>query len=700
MKLAASVTLAMLTHQAALADEAPMAVVEIIGSAPVAGLGIDRQRLPYPVQLASGDAMRRSGSLGEFMARQLNGVNVNDISGSPFQPDITYRGFRVSPVLGSAQGLSVYLDGVRVNEPFGDVVNWDMLPEAAIGKVQLVPGSNPVYGANTLGGALALTSKSGLLDPGGELEVSVSDAGRRRADLSHGVRDADRWHSFIAATVFEDDGWRAHSAGRLANGLVKVGHDNGDSAWSVSLLGGASKLRGNGLLPDSLYASERGAAYTFPDITRNHLAQATLNVQRQWDSGWELTAVAYARNSRRDSINGDLNDAEDEHPAVLNTSQTRQRSQGVSVNFGGRVGSHQMSSGVSADRSSTSYAQFRQEASLTTQREVIADQDEARLADSAVDGRAFASGVYASDTWSMSRASSVTAAARYHYARVGNTLRGQAREQFSYRGFNPSLGFTHTLEGAVTLFANIGSSNRVPTVIELGCADPAQPCRLPVGLQSDPYLKQVVSTTGEAGLRWQKVSASIYRTSNRDDILFLSAGPSHRGYFSNFARTRHQGIDISGSQGFGPFSAQLSYSFLDATYDAAGSLFAGERDVIVGKGTRIAGLPRHTVKLALDWRGGAWQVGADAQATSALVAQGNEDGASEWRVAGSAVINLRASYTPTAEWEIFVRVSNALDRRYETYAAVAADHLANATATRFVAPAAPRAITAGVRYRF
>lgn len=701
MKLAASVALAMLAHQSALADDAPMAVVEIVGSAPIAGLGIDRQQLPFPVQTANGDAVRRAGSLGEWMARQLNGVNVNEISGSPFQPDITYRGFRVSPVLGSAQGLSVYLDGVRVNEPFGDVVNWDMVPEAAIGKVQLVAGSNPVYGVNTLGGALSLNSKSGLLDPGGELEMSISDAGRHRADLSYGVRNASRWHSFIGATVFDDDGWRAHSAGRLANGLVKVGHDNGDSAWSLSLIGGASKLRGNGLLPDRLYASERSAAYTFPDITRNHLTQATLAMQREWDSGWELSGVVYARSSRRDTVNGDLNDEKEEYPAVLNTSQTRQRSQGLSANLGGRAAAHQLNSGLTIDRSSTSYAQFRQPAALSAQREVLADPNEARMADAAVDGRAFAGGIYASDTWSMSDTTSITAAVRYQHARVSSTLRDQGREEFSFRRFNPSLGFVHALPGALSVFANVGSSARVPTVIELGCADPARPCRLPVGLQSDPYLKQVVSTTTEAGLRWQTVSASFYRTINRDDILFLSAGSSHRGYFSNFARTRHQGLDVAASRTAGPLSAQLSYSFLDATYDAAGSLFTGEREVAVRKGTRLAGLPRHTVKLSLDWRAGRWQLGADAQVTSALTAQGNEDGfKGDWRVAGAAVLNLRVTYAPAVRWEWFVRVNNALDRRYETYAAVAADRLADAAAARFVAPAAPRALTFGARYRF
>ena len=140
-----------------------MATVDIVGMAPLPGMGIARNLLPYQVQSINSKTLSQGGgeNLGELLARRLTGVNVNDISGSPFQGDLTFRGFRASPVLGTSQGISVYLDGVRVNEAFGDVVNWDMLPESAIASVLLVPGSNPLYGLNTLGGALALNSKSG-----------------------------------------------------------------------------------------------------------------------------------------------------------------------------------------------------------------------------------------------------------------------------------------------------------------------------------------------------------------------------------------------------------------------------------------------------------------------------------------------------------------------------------------------------------
>jgi outer membrane cobalamin receptor len=707
-----------------------MLSVDIVGVAPLPGLGMDRNQLPYQVQTASAREVDASAgqNLGEFMARNLTGVNVNEISGSPFQNDITYRGFRASPVLGSSQGISVYLDGVRVNEPFGDVVNWDMLPEAAIGSVMLAPGSNPLYGLNTLGGALVLTSKSGKSHPGMNAGVSAASSGQRRTDLAYGYDSGEHWNAFIAGTAFNDGGWRDQSDGRLGNVYARLAGSAGENDWSVALLAARSRLIGNGLLPDGLYEENRRAVYTSPDETRNRLRQIVFSMTHRFDEHTELTAALYARNSRRSTVNGDINDdyAEGEitHPASYNTTETRQGSQGFSTHFSGSAGAHQLTAGLTFDRSSVGFAQYEQEAGFAADRSVVMDADEEREAGSSVDGGSRAAGLYAADTWTVANDTWLTMSARYNYARVSNQLRRDAerqpRETFSYRKLNPAIGIARLVGGGWTLFANLSQSNRVPTVIELGCADPEQPCRLPVGLQSDPYLKQVVSRTAEAGTRWQgargdMAAVSVYRTVNRDDILFRSAALAQQGYFSNFDRTRHQGVDLSASRRFGAWSVRLNYSYLDATYDAEGDLFTGVRNVHVRPGTRLAGLPRNTLKLGLDWRmTPALTLGADILAMSDMTTQGNEDGqaapqGADWRIRGHALLGLRASYQSSPKWEWYVRVANVANRRYESFGAVAVDMFPNgvllqpggeAEQARFVAPGAPRSVAAGLRYRF
>jgi outer membrane receptor protein involved in Fe transport len=720
--------LTVLAMQQSAAQEYPwqaMPRVEVVGIVPQPGLGIDREQLPYSVQSASGKALAQSqaGNLTDFMARNLSGVNVNEISGSPFQSDITFRGFRASPVLGASQGISVYLDGVRVNEPFGDVVNWDMLPEAAIGNVLLAPGSNPLYGLNTLGGALALTSKSGRSHPGFEAEATAGNRGQRRLDLSHGARLDDNWHTLAAATSFDDAGWREHSDGRVGNLFFKLGHTRGDTEWSVALLAGRSHIKGNGLLSDSLYQEDRRAVYTFPDVTRNQLGQAVFTLRRKLDEGSELSATAYVRNSRRDTVNGDVGD--DAGAAILNTTSTRQRSEGAALHWSASKVGHQLGAGATFDRNGVSFAQFEQAGIFSAEREVLADPDEQREPAASVTGSARMAGIYASDTWTLQPGSHLTLSARFNHARVGNTLTNdsgqQAPETFTYRKLNPALGFAQQVGAGATVYANLSQSNRVPTVIELGCADPAQPCRLPVGLQSDPFLEQVVSRTMEAGLRWHGqgavLSVSLYRTRNQNDILFLSAGPGRQGYFANFERTRHQGLDLSAGRQFGKLEARVSYNLLEAVFDADGRLFTGARNVGVTPGTRMAGLPRHTFKLALDWRPSAvCSLGADMQAISSLVTQGNEDGLTEDQQAGEApqkadrsipghaLLNLRASYRIDRHWELFARITNVGDRRYETYGALATDLFpttpADAGHARFVAPGAPRTMAAGIRASF
>jgi outer membrane receptor protein involved in Fe transport len=754
-----------------------MLTVEIVGMLPQQGLGIDRALLPYPVQTATTRELtdRDADNLTAFMVNQLTGVNVNEISGSPFQNDITFRGFRASPVLGTSQGVSVYLDGVRVNEPFGDVVNWDMLPEAALSSLVLVPGSNPLYGLNTLGGALAFNTKSGDTDPGLEAGISYGSAGQRRSDIAYGWKGENHWHSFVAATLFDDRGWRDHSDGRLGNLFLKVGHKAGPTEWNLTLLGGRSRLIGNGLLPsyrledgtltDGLYEQDRRAAYTFPDETENRLAQGAFNLRHQLSPDTELAASVYVRNSRRDTVNGDVNDdyadyasdcgagfdaggsARDPascgftqaegaalHTASLNTSSTRQHGQGLSAVLSTTPGAHHVVSGATYDHSTVRYAQFEQAADFTAERSVVADDAQEREEDSSVAGAAATLGLFAADTWTVIPGLHLTASLRYNRARVSNALTTegdpQARETFTYQKLNPSLGFVHDLGANISWFGNLSQNNRVPTVIELGCADPEQPCRLPVGLQSDPYLKQVVSRSVEAGLRWQpqrgdSLALSVYRTVNRDDILFRTAGLTQQGYFSNFPRTRHQGMDLSATKRFGPVDSRLSYSYLDATYDADGSLFTGTRNVQVRPGTRIAGLPRHTLKFSMEWKvSPAWRLATEVVATSNMVTQGNEDGLiadpepgqepqrADWSIRGHTLVSVRASYRPDERWELFARINNLTDKNYATYGALAMDmfpdgqllqpHVAaqEASVARFLAPGAPRSVTAGLRYRF
>src|SRR4030095_16160827 len=117
--------------------------VNVVGTTPLAGGEIPISEIPAPVQTLTGSDIDKSGALdfASFLNQRLNGVHVNETQNNPLQPDVSYRGYTASPLLGTPQGLSVYMDGVRLNQPFGEIVSWDLIPQLCISWMALMPGS-------------------------------------------------------------------------------------------------------------------------------------------------------------------------------------------------------------------------------------------------------------------------------------------------------------------------------------------------------------------------------------------------------------------------------------------------------------------------------------------------------------------------------------------------------------------------------
>jgi outer membrane receptor protein involved in Fe transport len=169
----------------ALATQATQ--IDVVAPTPLPGTDIPLDEIAAPVQTRNARGLEQSGllDLADLLNRQLNAVHINQNQGNPFQPDINYRGYTASPLLGTPEGISVYMGGVRQNQPFGDIVAWDLIPKIAISEVALMPGSNPLFGLNTLGGALSVQTKDGYSAPGLGMEVSGGSFGRRQGELEY-----------------------------------------------------------------------------------------------------------------------------------------------------------------------------------------------------------------------------------------------------------------------------------------------------------------------------------------------------------------------------------------------------------------------------------------------------------------------------------------------------------------------------------
>jgi len=727
--------------------------VEVIGSTPLAGIGVQRLHVPANVQTVSGKQLEEQESLNlpEFMARQLPSVNVNEIQGNPYQQNINYRGFTASPLLGTPQGMSIYLDGVRINEPFGDTVNWELLPNSAIAGMDLIPGSNPAFGLNTLGGAIAIRTKDGFSHAGNKLELSGGSFGRSNVEFEHGGhRGPVGW--YVAGDWFREDGWRDFSHSDAKQLFGKLSFRNAVGELDLSLTHAVTRMTGNGLLPESMLAARRDQIFTQPDITRNNLTQVALNGRLWLNDTQSLSGNVYFRHNRTRTLNGDLNDEfaggpfdgiSDDESAANNRTRTTQRGTGASGQWNLTTERQQLGVGGSIDYARMHFSQTQEIGVIDASRGVAPTADP--VLENALRGTTRTSSIFITDTLTLAKNLHLTAAARYNTSRVTtrdeiNLTPPNLDGDHSYHKLNPALGLSWQVVPALNAYAGFSQGNRIPTPIELGCADPANPCTLPNSMASDPYLKQVVARTLEAGLRGKVAgdinwNAGVYRTMSTDDILFV--GTSHSaGYFTNYGKTQRQGVELGLNGSQHRVDWQINYSYLQATFRSDACLLAANNstagtsaacpasdEIQVSKGDQIPGMPNHSLKLGLSWRALDWlRVGGNVQAFSSQYARGNENNQhqagtvggetflGDGKIPGYAILNLNAEASLGGGWQVFAKINNVFDKHYATAAALAVNPFDGAGSFQnnsaawghetFVAPGAPRSAWAGVRYSF
>ena len=712
------------------------ATVEVIGVTPVPGLGTPLRDVPAAVQSFNADALRRRDALdaAEYMERDFAGVSANAAQGNPFQSDLQFRGFTASHLLGLPQGVSVYVDGVRVNEAFGDVVNWDLIPRNAISTAHLLSGSNPVFGLNTLGGALSIHTKSGFSYPGHTARILGGAFGRQAFEFESGGH-GERADYFVAGNAHEERGWRDHSPSSVRQLFAKAGWQDAASDVDVSLALAENALQGIQTLPRSMLADPR-SAYTWPDRTGNRMEFLTLRASRYLRDGALLAGVLYYRALGQDGVSSNVNDDHDPvlpagagNPQGFNDRHAlRQRMAGASLQNTldhdlGR-GRNQLTLGASADRTESDFAQDRQEALFSADRETVGFggfSSGARLrATSTYFGLYFSEHYMPTNEWTLALFG------RFNVARVSLQDRSGSQPALNgahvFRRFNPGAGVTYNPSPALTWFASLGQGMRVPSPVELTCADPAAPCSLPNEFLADPALKPVIARTFEAGMRARaaenvRFSAAAYRSVLNDDIQFISSGGAiNAGFFQNVGRTLRQGLELAASASLDRLSLQAGYGIVRATYlssfrlhSPANSSRDGNGDIEVAKGSRLPGIARQSLKLHAEWRvnergslgfGWAW---FDRQ-----YARGDENNRdANGPLPAFGVAFLTGRYVPAHGWEIGLKIDNVFNRRHENFGVLGQNFFtgpgnsfnpAAPVAEQFRSPGAPRAVWFTLRY--
>ena len=612
-----------------LAQDRPVETVTVVAGAPAPGSGIDVDKLPSHIQSLGAANLRAEGSasLTAALEDQMGGVSINDNLDDPFQPDIQYRGFTASPVLGAPEGLAVYQNGVRVNEAFGDSLNWDLIPDMAVNRVTLV-SANPVYGLNALGGAVVIDMKTGFTYQGGELELSGGSWGQRGAAAQYGVHTGELG-LYVAGRLVDQDGWRAFSPDRVRQAYIDLSYHSARATLDLSVAGADNGLSGQSAAPVQELAVSRSLVFTSPQSNTNRLGFVTLNAGYALNDELSLQATAYVRNYRQRVVNGnttnvtacaagpylgDLCQADgatpltDDRGAILpdisrgglapigenDVEHIHSVSQGVSLQVTdaadlGRWRNH-LTLGGELDEARTRFSSSAEigviNSALQVERSGLFIDTPEQTPWTATPVSLAAStrhlGLFATDTLNLTPAFALTVSARYNDARIDLAdRRGQAlsgRNHFSR--LNPAIGFSDRLTAAVTAYTGYAEGGRTPTPSEIECANPAAPCLLPSSLSSDPpTLKQVISRTWEAGLRGRFAArpggagqvawaAGLFRTDLDDDIQGVSTSLS-TGYFQNIGGTLRQGAELSLTYQSPRLSLNFSYSYVAATYRAS-----------------------------------------------------------------------------------------------------------------------------------
>ena len=715
--------------------------VQVVGVTPLPGLGTALRDVPANVQRfgAADIARQRQRTLTQFLEQNANSVGVGAGQGNPYQQSLDFRGLTASPILGTPQGISVFQDGVRINEAFGDVVNWDLLPRSAISSVQLLPGSMPAFGLNTLGGALAIYTKSGAQYPGLSVEASGGSFGTKSAEFEYGGA-AGNVDWFATGNASDDDGWADHNPSRVAQFFGKTGFQDEKTDLDLTLTLADNKLQGTQTLPVSFLSNPK-QAYTFPDENVNKLAAVAAKGSRFLDDNTLLGGNAYYRRYKSTNFSSNVNDNFGEsspdgeaarNEAFNDTSSIDQKSWGAGVQLtlqGAIAGiGHQLLVGASGDFGDTRFEQQEQPADFAADRGTFATGPFARLTD--VTLRNAYAGAFFSDTMALAAQWTLTVAGRWNRAHVETEDRSGEDTALNgastFTRFNPAVGLNFNPTDRLTAYVSYNEGMRAPTPIELTCADPAAPCKLPNEFLSDPPLAKVVSKTMEVGARgdfgssstW---SAALYRTNLDDDIQFVSSGGGiNAGFFQNVGETRRQGVELAATTRLGPVLVDARYNHIDATFRSTFSARSPENSsadangaIDVSPGNRIPGIPADSFKLRVEYQKGPLELGAGLIAASWQYAHGDENNADRnGRVPGYAVVNLDAHYDVTSQFSLFALVDNVFDQRYYNFAVLGSNVFTGpgntfgpalgleAVAEQFRAVGTPRGIFVGLRYRF
>ena len=604
-------------------------------------------QIPAAVHVVEGAEIAnvRKFNLGEALQRTAPGVIINDVGGNPGFPELNYRGFNASPFAGVPQGLAVFQNGIRINEMWGDTVNWDLIPSVAIDRVAIETG-NPLYGLNAIGGAVVLDMKNGFTWQGAEVDLRGGSFNRRLGTFQLGKQIGD-FAIYGAGEAMGDSGYRYFQSSQVKRFYGDVGYKAEQGEIHANVTIGGNKFGASGPAPVDMVAADKSAVYTTPQTYKNQLAMFDLNGQVQVTPTTKLLGDVHYRGYNQARVDG--NTTEFDCESGSSTCQT-QDGQATNVpNFftaGGNEFSkspalgaidrtwtkintvgfttqinntdhlfgfpNKITGGLNLEHGFTNFL-ANQELGIINQNlnvqgfNYYTASPEAGISPVHLNVANYYLGAYALDTLDLTDKLSINGGVRFNQAQISsfdNGPSGALNANNSYNHINPMGGATYKITAETAAYASYSVANRAPTPLELGCSDPNRPCIIDSFMVSDPPLKQVTSNTIDLGVRggfkpaekfagflkalpgtvqW---TAGLYRTNAFNDIFSIPSNITGRGYFTNAGNTVRQGVELSMRYNDDRTSAYINYALTDAYFNSQNFLGSPNNPAVVALGAQ------------------------------------------------------------------------------------------------------------------
>ncbi|MBK8002675.1 MAG: TonB-dependent receptor [Gemmatimonadetes bacterium] len=639
--------------------------------------------------------------LSDFLTTQA-GISSYDDLGASYKLSLSSRGFYASPVVGLPQGISVFLDGVRQNEPDAAQVNFDLLPMEHVTRIELLSGTSSLLGRNSLGGAVNLVTNSGGGATRGEVELSGGNYKTFGGNASvAGSAGQGRWSYYAGGGYNREDGWRQLTEADQYNGFFNLGRLT--ETWGIRFQGYGAKARAEtaGSLPLSVFRTKPDSNLSSGDYEDLNNLQLAVSGYRRTARG-QFSASVYGRRHRAERFN--VNQEDD--PDNLGKSRNLVIGGSADYRWDQSVGGATLGLRVGTEGSVA-----------RTEVELFADSSKFSgplVQTTFVKSPTWDVGTYALASLTTGRVT-FSAGARYDYVRIPfeNQLDATRDTTSSYSRLSPKAGVSVDAGSGLTLYGSVGAAYRAPAVIELACADEAEPCPLPFALGDDPPIKPVRAVTYEVGGSLiagnALLSASAYRTDVRDDIgLFASdsspSGSTIEGYFDNLDKTRRLGVEASATLFVrGGHTLYANYAFTKATFQSEAEIFSiredfgGENEVEVGDEMPL--VPSHQVKF-----GGSVNLsrgffaGADGRYIGSQYLRGDEAN-EEPKLDGYFVADARLGWRGQG-WEIVAVGNNIFQNKYATFGTFNVNQGGGDVLERFLTPGYRRVVRLVVRRSF